>query len=612
MYSLSETKQKALETAQQYFRKANLHSSTIEWRKNCQENQAFFDGVNNGQWTPESLAVLAERGQLPITVNIVKGFINNLCGVEIQSRYRMACRSDSQRPEDERLALALTHRLYHIQTNQNVPRKGSWKFRDMLITGIGWSNQYKENGFNYYDYVDPFNIIPDPDNLDPQYQSMKYVCRKRWMTPERVKKLYPKVSKYIDFDDLYVTEGIISPEIMDRQSSYTNINNYCGYTQSRVLVVEIQYRVQKKSYCGIDSNGFYFETFDEAKAEKIAYSSKDIEEKDSERIMRTLFLDDFLLEHAPLTPDLPDMQDFSYIPCVWERRFSTGVPYGIVESIKDIQRDCNVRVTKSIYLINSSRLVVSGNLQPGKSTESLRNELKRNDSVIILPENTNFQIESNAQLGKEQMEIVKEYIMLMQRITGVHDEMLGIQTNATSAVAQNVRQVNSVRNNVFGFDIFSDMKEREARFFLDLLQGGDEENILVQILTDEQKEFIILNLARDINGQKIIFNDVRTLPISLYVEEVPDFKSTFEEQREMIQVLLGNANANWIMLSPRLLEMMGIRDGEKISNEIRQAMIEKMQMEQGITNGGMGQNGRPSSQAMTSQEPLGSQAQLVQ
>jgi hypothetical protein len=586
MYTVSVTHQKALERAQQYFKRANSHPSTIQWRKDFQENQAFFDGMDNGQWTPETLAVLQEREQMPITVNFCKSIINRLSGEEIQSRYRMACRNDSGRLKDDKLALAQTHRLYHIQTKQNMPRKGSLKFRDMHIGGIGWSNQYKEYGKCYYEWVNPINVIPDPDNLDPQYEGMQYVCRQRFLSPDWVKSHYPKIKKYIDFEESDCPEGVESPELFDRISGYTDSNNYSGNMQSRLRVIEVQYRTQDTAYCGIASNGDYFETFDEEKAEKLVDSISDIEEKNAERIMRTLFLDDFLLEHAPLRPDLPNLESFSYIPVVWERRFATGVPYGILESIKDIQRDCNVRITKSMYLLNSSRLVASGNIQPGKRTEDLRKELKRPDSLVIFPEGTVFQIESNAELGEKQMQTVKEYIQLAQRITGVNDEMLGIQTNATSAIAQNIRQINSVRNNVFAFDNFANMKEREARFFLDLLQDGDEENILVQILTEEDREAIILNLVRERDGKKVILNDVRTLPLSLYIEEVPDYRSSFEEQREMLKVLLGNSNANWMMLAPGLLKMLGIRDAEKISKEMKIAMREKMMMEQGIMNNG--------------------------
>ena len=255
---LSETKRKALERAQSYFRRANLHKSTMLWRDECKLNRAFYNGADNGQWRAEDLQVLAERGQSPITVNITQGMIDNLSGVETQSRYRVAARADSESIEDEKLASGLTHWLFHIQEEQKIPYKGSLKFKDMLITGIGWSNQCRFNAKIYYDYVDCYNVIPDPDNLDPQYEGMKYVCRKRWMEPDKVLALYPHVGEYIRFDPLAVTDGLSSPEIMDRESNYTDVNTYAGYPQSRVLVVEVQERIPKKSYPVLLKDVFLF------------------------------------------------------------------------------------------------------------------------------------------------------------------------------------------------------------------------------------------------------------------------------------------------------------------------------------------------------------------
>lgn len=584
----SSSRQDVLQKAKNYCRSGYLHPSTLQWRKECRENQAFYNAKDlynsgdMGQWTKESLEVLRSRGQLPITVNVTQSFIDSICGIEIQGRYRTAFRSQDNKEESKKLAAALTSWQFHIQENQRLPYKGSLKFRDMCITGIGVSNQYKDERGYFYEYVNSYNVIFDPDNLDPQYEGSQYVLRSRFMYADYIKKLWPSVEKYVDLSsDNCVVPGIESIELMDRQSDYSvyDGNSFFSNSKGKLPVIEVQYRVPKKSYFGIDSNGYSFDTFDEEKAYQLAESENDIQEKESERIMRTVFMGDFLLEHSPLTPDLPDMQDFSYIPCVWKRRFGTGVAYGLQESIKDIQRDLNVRITKSLYLMNSSKVAISGSLPPGQSIETLRSELKRNDSVLVLPENTKVQFESNAPLGKEQIEFIPQSFLLMQRATGIHDEVMGVQTNATSAVAQNVRQVNSVRNNVFAFDNFANMKTREARHFLDLFQGGDNENVLVQILDDEQRETIILNLKREINGKPFIFNDVRTLPVSLYVEEVPDYRSTYEEQRQMMQTLMSNANANWIMLSPKLMEFMGFREGEKISQEMRQAMQQKSEME---------------------------------
>jgi hypothetical protein len=253
-YPLSESRQKALTTAQEFFRTANLHPSVVEFRQKCINDYGFYDGT--GQWEAQDLRVLQERGQWPITVNICKGFIDNLSGVEIQSRYRIACRNDSHNPQDDQLAEALTHLLFYIQEHQDVPYKGSLKFRDSLICGIGWSHLCRENDVIFYDYVHPFNIIPDPDDLTPQYTAMKYICRKRWMRPDRVVSQWPKAAKDIDLSEEFsYYQGIDSPEMMDRNALHNDPNPGTGGACSRVLVVEVQYKVPCKVYKGFDVQG---------------------------------------------------------------------------------------------------------------------------------------------------------------------------------------------------------------------------------------------------------------------------------------------------------------------------------------------------------------------
>jgi len=594
-YPLSASRQKALNTAQEFFRIANLHPSAVEFREKCINDYGFYDGT--GQWEALDLRVLRERGQLPITVNICKGFIDNLSGVEIQSRYRTACRNDSLNPEDDSLAEALTHLLFTIQEQQEIPYKGSLKFRDSLICGMGWSHLCREDGVIFYDYVNPFNMIPDPDDLTPQYTAMKYVCRKRWMRPDRVRARLPQAAKDIDFSSDFgysqglsslglESPGLASPELMDREALYTDPNLGNATNRSRVLVVEVQYKVPAKVYKGFDSQGRSFETFTLETAESLAGSEQDLEETTGERIMRTLFLDHTLLEHAPLEATFPDQKDFSYIPIVFQRRFKTGVPYGLLESMKDIQRDCNVRITKSVYAINSARVIFEGNPMPGRDIETIRKELKTADSVILLPKDSKFQVSSNAQLGEEQLKIVDLYLNLIQRVTGIYDEMLGIQTNATSGVAQHIRQVNSVRNNVFAFDNFSQMKKREARFLLNMIQAGGEMNLAVEFLDPKERQSLILNLTRIIDGKPVIFNDIRSLPVSLYIEEVPDYQSSFAEQKATFESLLSNAHAQWLMLSPELLRRLGVRNPESIANEMQAALQQKTMMEQGVAGRG--------------------------
>ena len=107
-------------------------------------------------------------------------------------------------------------------------------------------------------------------------------------------------------------------------------------------------------------------------------------------------------------------------------------------------------------------------------------------------------------------------------------------------------------------------------------------NLAVELLSQEERTSIILNLSRIINGKPVIFNDIRSLPVSLYIEEVPDYQSSFAEQKATFESLLSHAHAQWLMLSPELLRRLGVRDPEAISKEMQAAMQQKTMMEQGV------------------------------
>jgi hypothetical protein len=257
-----------------------------------------------------------------------------------------------------------------------------------------------------------------------------------------------------------------------------------------------------------------------------------------------------------------------------QRRFKTGVPYGLLEGMKDIQRDCNVRVTKSVYAINSARLIFEGNPLPGQSIEKIQEQLKRIDSVVMLPKDSKFQYSSNAQLGEEQLKIIELYLKLIQRVTGIHDEMLGIQTNATSGLSQNIRQVNSVRNNVFAFDSFSQMKKRETRFILNIIQSSGQQNLAVEVLSPPEKQTVILNAAVSSIFVMIIRNflmetedfrrftkKVSTIPVESYFKRLSQ-KCLSNKKNGIIFLVLSMGypvlfTFNFTFFSPLIIKQLG-------------------------------------------------------
>lgn len=562
---LLQRKKNALEVAKGYVKRAVEHPSGIEFRKLMRESFGMYDGTL--QWDEESLEILRERKQRPLVINLIQAFIDSLSGTEVLARFMSACRSDSHNQNDLMLASALTHWLFSYQEKNSSTHQGSLKFRDTLTCGLGWSNIYKQDEVYKYMHSDCFNLFPDFDDLSSQFTQMEYVYAQHFFTPNHIKKIWPEAAKKLDLqdDERYL---VASSELNNRESDFPDTTSY-SYNSSKLLVNEVQYKVTCKAYCGLDVDGRYFETFNEIQAKKIAKDQRLIERIDASKILRTWYIDDLLLEHGPISPSVPNPSDFGYIPFVWKRRYKTGVPYGLVESLKDLQREFNSRMTQNLYLINSTQIIADGDVMSGASIEEKRIELKRRDGVIIFPKDTKWQINSNSPLGSSQLEIATHYLTLFQRVANIHDEQLGIQSNATTGVAIKERRANSVRNNVFAFDNFSEMKKREAKLVLQMFQASCDENLAIEVLDDQEKKTIILNHSIDVDGKQYILNNINNLPLSIYIEEVKDVQSFSEEEREMLLKLMQTQNWPLIASSVDLLSALGFRDPERIARSFQ-------------------------------------------
>lgn len=594
-FNLTEKQSKVLEKARGYFEYADRHPITALFRKKATEDFSFADGSK--QWPEDILAQLAERGQSPITINKVRNIINHMSGMEIQTRFKVTYNSQSGNVDDDRLANALTHLAYAIDENQDISYKSSLKFRDALITGIGWSNLYKDpiSGEIKYEHVHPMNILFDPDNLDDDLVGMNFVARVRWISLAEAEELWPKHKAY--FNSYFSKSGNMdagnySGEIQARQQGFIDLYSAgSGTSSSRIMVVEVQYKESKKAYQGVDSQGHHFKTFDQDKAQEIS-DGGEIKEVIAPMVMRTLFTGDALLEYAPLNPSIPDLPDFTYIPCVISR-YQDGQPDGILSDLKDIQRAYNYGRTKLANNLNSFKAVIDADAFPGKSPEEIRNEIKRPDSVLIKTPGSVLDIESNQSLASGQFELLARADIEMQQVSGIYDDALGKQTNAESGVAIQRRQINSVRNQVFAFDHFRISKRREARMKLHLIQGGGDEFMEVSILKPEEKEVILLNVVREFNGKKVVLNDVRHLPLSISLKEVPDFESSLQEEQATLEKLLNNPNASLIFQNQALLKRLGVSDYEELSREMQQSSQNEMQQQAMAKEQAIAMNNQP-------------------
>jgi hypothetical protein len=582
---LSESRQKALFDAQNTFSSMANNLLYQTWRREAIESFKFYDG--EGQYHPDILARLQQRKQAPIVVNKVRSMVNQASGIEINSRGKIAFRPQSNSEQEEKLTKAMTHYGFAIQKLQGFSFKGSLRCRDALICGLGWVNMIQQNNQIIYDYINPLNVIFDADDFTPQLTNMRKLVYMHFLSPEEVKSFWPKYAKEIDA--LSVSDpsnfGNFTPEFFNRQSSMipsmTSFNN-----GSRLLVNEVFKKEDRKYFHGIDKLGYYFETFDEEEAEKLADRKSDIMQDNGVQIMRTVFCNDILLEYGPMLPNVPNRKDFSLIPCVWLRRTSDAVPIGWMEDFKDLQRELNYRKLKEIMSLNSARAVVDMDAFSTMSADEIREEISRVDTVLFKSGPGQVDIIPNLDITNAMITASERIDHELQQVSGMYSDAMGQPTNATSGVAIKARQIGSSKNLAFGFDSFTAVKEREGHVLIDLMQGSGLENILVNIVLDnDEKEAFIMNVVRQEDGE--ILNDIRTLPVDIYIEIVPDYDSSFEEQRATLEALLANPQAPLILQNPYLLKiLLGERHADKIAEAMQQLNQQQNQQELMIRGGG--------------------------
>lgn len=596
---MSESRQNALDAGKRIFSAASGNLLYQKWRSSAISSFDFYDGV--GQYHPEVLQLLHQRGQAPIVVNKVRSMVNQASGLEINTRGKIAFRPQSNSEEEEQLTKAMTHYGFAVQKDQNFSFKGSLRCRDALICGLGWTSMEAQDNRILYDYIHPLNVIFDADDFTPQLTNMQYLIHMHWLAPESVKTQWPEFSKQIDeisnFDHSYY--GNFTPEFFNRRSSFIPSSASGSGNGSRLLVNEIFQKEKRNYYCAIDKNGYYFETFDEEYAEQLANKKSEIDEESGTQIIRTVYCNDILFHYAPLFPNIPNREDFPLLPCTWLRRTSDAVPVGWLEDIKDLQRELNYRKLKEIMSLNSVRAVVDADAFSGMSADEIREELSRPDTILFKSGQGQVDIIPNLDISNAMIKASERIDHELQQVSGMYSDSMGDATNATSGVAIKQRQIGTSKNLAFGFDAFAHVKEREGKLMINLMQGSGLENILVNIvLDDDEKQQFIMNLTREINGKSHVFNDIRTIPVDIYVEIVPDYDSSFDEQRATLETLLNNPQAPLLLQNPFLVKMLF---GERHADKISQAMQQLNQMQnqqQAALKGGAGMMQSPSPESM--------------
>ncbi len=574
----------------------------MEWWRQARENQAvnrleqaldrdYYDGL---QLTDEERQELMDRGQPPITKNLIKSSVDWIIGTEKRTRmdFHVYPRKDDESANDR--ALVKTKLLKYNMDVNKAQYARSRAFEDAVITGVGWLEDGVSNDstreLSFSGWESWRNVWYD--HLNPHHKQWRYIFRQRWTDYDVAEAMFPDKKEELkravvshntsmsDDDEFfalsqvyqqYDSQGYSISRSLGNES--WNVNN----RRERVKLIECWYRMPVV----VDRMRGFEEPLDGG-----VYDPENEEHRTAveEEIVSLKRAHEMKMHHCIITENdlIQDdvshynHNDFPLTPIFAFRRGRDNAPYGVVRNMRDAQRDYNARASKALFILSVNQII--GEIDAVEDWEEVREQAADPQGIIRLiagagAKQKRFDIINDKQLAGEHLKLMDEDANYMQRASGVTDENLGQESNAISGKAILAKQN---EGSVVTFPIFDNLhyaiQLQGEKQLSNIEQYFDAPKELRIIGENTKHRFERINWPEfdPITGTYVIKNDM-TADQSDFILDTVDFRQTFRQaQAEMMMEQISHMPPELaIQLLDLAVDMMDMPNKEEWVKRIR-------------------------------------------
>jgi hypothetical protein len=535
-------------------------------------DEEFYD---NNQWNETDKQTLKDRGQVPIVYNVLAPTINWILGTEKRSRTDFKIlprRKDGSKPAERKTQLM----KYLADVNRSQFSK-SRAFEDAVKAGVGWLEcgvQDDDDSEPVYDRTESWrNILWDSASVEADMSDCRYMIRQKWADVDIAKAMFGGRKAIIDqsaidssdfaLDLVHGDEAMDAREIAD---GYWRDNEGFAYARKRVRLIEVWYRapVKVSKLHGGEFSGQVYDEDHPAHAEQVQAGHSVVVSK----MMMRMHVAILCVKGMLFVSQTPYRHNsFPFTPIWCNRRGKTGLPYGIIRGLRDIQSDVNKRASKALHILSTSKTIMDEGAVP--DLEAFEEEVARPDAIIIKKQGKQLELNADRELAPAHLELMSRSISMIQSVSGVTDENMGRTTNARSGIAIQARQT---QGSLTTAGLFDNLR------FANQCHGEKELSLIEQYFTDA-KNFRITNMRG--TPEYITVND--GLPENDIVRTKADFVISEDDWRmsvrqaqtaellELLQQLAPVAPQIALIMLDLLVEAMDIPNRDEIVHRIRQA-----------------------------------------
>tara|TARA_Y100000590_G_scaffold300388_1_gene338689 strand:+ start:2455 stop:4323 length:1869 start_codon:yes stop_codon:yes gene_type:complete len=366
-----------------------MFSSEKDFVEAAKESSRFYTGgFGEGQWSNDDLDKLRNENRPPLQLNIIKPKVNLVVGIERQQRTKWRARPIESNDDEE--AKLITALLYYLDRGKRMQNVFSRVHKDGVMTGRGWVDVYVEPGLEFVGEIAVkreswAHVLVDPEADTPDTSQWSRLARTKWLTLSKLRSLYPdELSDLKKLDDVMLTdldttlqdETDLDEEYGSRyvHGTFVNEATYIDKVRQRARVVELWERDWENEFFVVNQqsgqmsgNGFAKKKDAEEAIRRFQEAERKVEQIEREPIPRVDF--GIITRSMPKTyvsifsggrllvdkqPNPYTHNQFPLVPYFYFFEDTGGKveTFGLVENMKDPQREKNKRRSQALDILN--------------------------------------------------------------------------------------------------------------------------------------------------------------------------------------------------------------------------------------------------------------------
>ena len=592
---------KILQKLEDWYQQAEAAQSRSRFE--MAEDRRFKDGQ---QRTAEEIYELeVVRGQPALVFNEMLSTLRWVTGVERKSRVDFKIRARNR--EGTKDAQNKTKLMKYVMDQSKGAFHISRAFDNQSCEGLGWIEvgirQDPTEEPIYVRYESWRNVKYDHLSVELDLSDSRFLIRDKWVDLDIAQAMFPKKKNVLkqaadrlangaqtDEDSLAYNPMLYPDERVGYSSTLGHNDSHNNRT--RIKLKEAWYRVPEKTkvlHGDGPFDGSVLKKNDEVQNWLIENGVASTFDAVKMVTYHAIFIDGALLMNEP-TPHW--CQTFPLFPLWGWRRGEDNAPYGLARAMKDPQRSINQQESKAAHILATKQVVMDKGAVD--DIDELAEEVANPDGIIVKNQGKALEIRTDYQLAQSLVGGSARSAEFVQRVGGVNNDNLGVETNASSGKAIQLRQQQGSATTA---DLFDNLKYSHGligAYILSLIEQYYDDEKTVAILGERGEESFMTMNAEDEDG------DVWS-PTSFKAQYVVDSDNYSETIRQamvdslmaVVRDLPGEIAIKFLDLVfdisdipmreefvARFREINGMSDPNKeISDEEKQANQEKAQKE---------------------------------